>query len=242
MLLMKSLIGYAIQASDGRIGTVRDFLFDDSTWHMRWMVVQTGAWIRRKRLVLVHLPSVDHVDHKGREIAVRLTRAQVEASPDILLDEPVCRQIEYGAAVSADWDPAWGNPRYVAGPWGGMGVCVSHERLAEEKAMHKAVRGGGRSDQGDPHLRSVAAIAGNHVHATDGDIGRIEDFRVDSATWTIRDVVVGRLNWWPGKQVLIPPATVKTISWPHQQVDLTISRRTIREHPCWGPDDVRDQT
>jgi hypothetical protein len=34
-----ALTDYAVMASDGNIGTVRDFLFDDRTWKLRWRVV-----------------------------------------------------------------------------------------------------------------------------------------------------------------------------------------------------------
>ena len=239
--LMASLTGYAIQASDGRIGTVKDFLFDDSNWHLRWMVIGTGNLLTRRRILLVHLHMIDHVDHENRVLIVRLTAAQVEASPDILLDEPVSRQIEYGAQMPTDWNPDWGNPRYIAGPWGGMGICVSQERLDEEKSMHKAPRDGSQRDNGDPHLRSVSAVVGNHVHATDGDFGHIEDFYVESTTWEIRYIIVDTLNWWPGRHVLMLPASVREISWPHQEVEVSVSLQSLRDNPTWNPGEVRER-
>jgi hypothetical protein len=44
--------GYAIHASDGLIGTVSDFLFDDATWLVRWLVVDTGNWLPGRRVLL----------------------------------------------------------------------------------------------------------------------------------------------------------------------------------------------
>ena len=37
--------GYAIEASDGRVGTVSDLLFEDVGWVVRWLVVDTGNWL-----------------------------------------------------------------------------------------------------------------------------------------------------------------------------------------------------
>ena len=34
--------GFAIEAKDGAIGTIRDFLFDQATWTVRWLVIDTG--------------------------------------------------------------------------------------------------------------------------------------------------------------------------------------------------------
>jgi uncharacterized protein YrrD len=45
---MKELEGYAIHATDGAIGRVRDFYFDDESWVVRYFVVDTGAWLRSR--------------------------------------------------------------------------------------------------------------------------------------------------------------------------------------------------
>ena len=39
--------GYAIEASDGRLGTVSDFLFDDASWLIRWLVVDACELIAK---------------------------------------------------------------------------------------------------------------------------------------------------------------------------------------------------
>src|ERR671933_687187 len=46
------LIGYAIEATDGLIGHVHDFLFDDERWTIRWLVLDTGAWLLGRRVLL----------------------------------------------------------------------------------------------------------------------------------------------------------------------------------------------
>ena len=44
--------GYAIAASDGRLGTASDFLFDDARWLARWLVVDTGDWLSGRKVLL----------------------------------------------------------------------------------------------------------------------------------------------------------------------------------------------
>jgi hypothetical protein len=44
--------GYAILASDGKIGTVGGFLFDDDSWLVRWLVVDTGNWLSDRKVLL----------------------------------------------------------------------------------------------------------------------------------------------------------------------------------------------
>jgi len=44
--------GYAIEAQDGRLGTVSDFLFEDAAWMIRWLVVDTGHWLPGRKVLL----------------------------------------------------------------------------------------------------------------------------------------------------------------------------------------------
>jgi hypothetical protein len=44
--------GYTVEASDGRIGTVSDFLFEDTSWMVRWLVVETGNWLSGHKVLL----------------------------------------------------------------------------------------------------------------------------------------------------------------------------------------------
>ncbi len=53
LLVGSALTGYSIDANDGRIGSVTDLLFDDATWKIRWLVVDTGSWLTTRK-VLVH--------------------------------------------------------------------------------------------------------------------------------------------------------------------------------------------
>jgi len=47
MLFVESTLkGYTVEASDGKIGVVRDFLFDDQSWKIRWLVLDAGAGCR----------------------------------------------------------------------------------------------------------------------------------------------------------------------------------------------------
>ena len=106
--------GYAIVASDGRLGTVSDFLFDDASWLIRWLVVDTGNWLSGRKVLLP--PSVlGHPDVTASEFSVRLTMQQVKDSPDIATDRPVSRQIETNVYDYYGWSPYWGGGLYMGG-------------------------------------------------------------------------------------------------------------------------------
>lgn len=75
------VIGYDIQATDDSIGHVQDFIFDDETWAIRYLVVDTSNWWPLGRKVLIGVNWADGIDWATRKVHVRLTREQVEASP-----------------------------------------------------------------------------------------------------------------------------------------------------------------
>src|SRR4029077_21225522 len=85
--------GTAIEATDGSIGSVDDFLFSDDRWTVRWAVIDTGNWLPGRRVLLPPDRLTLPADRSGN-ISVALTRKQVEDSPEIHRDPPVSRQQE----------------------------------------------------------------------------------------------------------------------------------------------------
>jgi len=83
----------------------------------------------------------------------------------------------------------------------------------------------------DPHLRSCQAVLGNHLEASDGDIGHVQGMLVDEDNWTIRYLVADTSNWWLGHQVLIPPEWVSDIRWADSRVSVNLTRESIQTSP-----------
>ena len=75
------LDGSTIDADDGEIGHVKRAFFDDRTWAIRYLVVDTSNWWPLGRRVLIGAHWADRIDWATRRLHVRLTRAQVKASP-----------------------------------------------------------------------------------------------------------------------------------------------------------------
>jgi hypothetical protein len=87
----------------------------------------------------------------------------------------------------------------------------------------------------DPHLRSIVAVTGSHIHATDGEIGHVEDLLVDDTAWRIRYVTVDTRNWWPGEKVLISPSSVRAINWTDRLISLNVNRHKVKDSPPYDP-------
>ena len=109
-----------------------------------------------------------------------------------------------------------------------MGPLSSRESMRRDEDIAASQR----SDD-DPHLRSIEAITGYHIHASDGEIGHVDDFLVEDADWSIRYLVVNTKNWWPGKKVLISPRSVREIDWTDQLVNLDVDRQRVKDSPAY---------
>ena len=90
---MKDLHGFTIGATDGDIGSVKEFYFDDQSYTVRYVVVDTGGWLADRKVLLSPI-AFRGMDWEHKRITSALTKAKVEKSPDIDTDKPVSRQHE----------------------------------------------------------------------------------------------------------------------------------------------------
>ena len=127
LFAVTGLHGCPVEAGDGHVGSVKDFLFDDQSWKVRWMVVDTGDWLPGRQ-VLIHPSAIAPLDlglpvkrvlpmmsmGDALVVSVRLTRQQIEASPEAREDEPVTKQMETDLYDHYGWDPSWGTTNFGA--------------------------------------------------------------------------------------------------------------------------------
>jgi hypothetical protein len=78
---VKDVTGYEAEASDGEIGSVSNFLVDDRTWSIRYIVVDTGHWLPGKK-VLVTPESIERVEWETSRVTVSHSRDVVRAGPE----------------------------------------------------------------------------------------------------------------------------------------------------------------
>jgi hypothetical protein len=215
----KTLESYKLHAEDGEIGSASDFYFDDQHWTIRYLVADTSGWITGRQ-VLISPYALESVHKDTHQIGVNLTKAQIEGSPSLDTHKPVSRQFEVAYSGYYGWPTYWGGPS----TWGAYPTAAHDPSLGGMPApSHRK--------EGDAHLRSTLAVTGYHIHATDGEIGHVEDFIVDDKTWTIRYLVVKTRNWWPGKKVLVSPQWIERVSWDEQQVFVKLTREAIQASP-----------
>lgn len=207
---------FTIGARDGEIGQVHAFLFDGHTWVVRYLVVDTGKWLPGRK-VLITPAALGRPDWENRVFPVDLTREQVKNSPDIDVDKPVSRQREVELHSYYDWAPYWGVGYGAVAP-------TAQPAMVDRQAVQEAAKG-------DPNLRSTREVKGYRIHATDDEIGHVDDFIVSDEDWVIRYLVVDTRNWLPGRHVLISPEWVENIGWEEQEVWVGVTKQAVKDSP-----------
>ena len=214
----KTLKGYKLHSLDGEIGKVKEFYFDDKYWTIRYLVADTGNWLI-DRQVLISPHALAAVNKEEQNIAIDLTKKQIEDSPSMDSDKPVSRQFEETYYRYYGWPMYWGGP-YMWGPYPYIMRNPEQSRISTNDR-----------ETWDSHLRSTHDVSGHHVQASDGEIGHVDDFIIDDETWAIRYLIIDTRNWWPGKKVLISPRWIERVSWSESKVFVNLSRATIKQSP-----------
>ena len=222
---VRTLEHYAVFATDGEVGKVVNFLFDDQRWSLRYLVVDTGGFLNRHE-VLISPISFSEVEWPTQKFHLTLTKDKVRNSPSVDTQKPVSRQHEEA------FNHYYAYPNYWMYPdvWS-AGAAPS---LAASEAWSEPTSSNS-SPPGDIHLRSAKEVRGYNVQATDDSIGHIDDFIVEDDDWEIRYLVIDTSNWWFGTKVLVAPQWAKEISWEERNVYIGMSRQAIKDSPEWDP-------
>src|ERR1700722_1196475 len=213
-----------VDATDGDIGSIADFFFDDDRWAVRYLVVETGTSFKGRR-VLISPISVRSVDWPARTVQLGITCHQIDGSPGVDSDKPVSRQHEESYYRYYGYPYYWG----AAGLWGeGWDPALLAQRAGGEAPPR---RSDATSD--DANLRSVQQVSGYHIQGSDDGIGHVVDFLFDDATWAIRYLVIDTGHWWAGHKVLVAPEWATRISFDERKVFVDMTRDAIKNSPAW---------
>ena len=223
---IKQLYGNKLGASDGDIGHVKDFYFDDQNWAIRYLVADTGSWLPGRQVLLT--PHVfGRLDPAEKVLSVNLTRKQIEDSPSIELHKPVSRQYEGEYYRYFGWPYYWEG----SGLWGLSGFPIL-ELPTPPLPPAPLGRIGPQPERADAHLRSAQAVNGYHLQTGNEIIGHVCDFMMDAGSWAIGQLAVKTGHRLSGSEVLIPTKDVDRISYEDSTVFATLSSAVPGQSPA----------
>ena len=216
----RELRQYAIAASDGVFAHVRDFYFDDESWVVRYLAIDTGEPHATRRVLMSPL-AIEHTDWSQRLFKVALTQEEVRRSADVKPRGPVSRRHEQGYFDADARGRHWGG----GGPWGAGFHPDMLQTVPGVKALQEV--------PDDPHLRSAEAVSRYQVGALDGEMGQVHDFLVDDHSWAIRYLVVNTSRWWFGHEVIIAPEWIDDVDWTRCTVAVDLGRQAVKDAPAY---------
>jgi len=225
---IRELGTYRLHATDGDIGHLEQFYFDDRDWKIRYFVLDIGTWLHGKK-VLMSPSAIIGVDAPTKTINAAFTKQQVQESDDVGTHKPEGLEQPHDYSLYLGW------PYYLGlnalndsdlGPVPGRAHDPEKGKTSEH-SFRQAY---------DEHLRSSKAVSRYHVMAVDGEIGQIEDGIVDDQTWTIEYVVSTVRNWWSAKKVLLPTEWILWVSAAESNVYVSLTRNNIATAPAFDPE------
>lgn len=235
---LKSLVGFNLKETNGDIGKVEDFYFDDLTWKVRYLVIKTGNWFTGKK-VLISPKSLHEADMEKEEFRVTLTKEQIKSSPDIDTEKPVSRHQEEQLYGHYGWGPYWGaDPNeHGAGMFGAMPSDLYYNDVDESKRKVLI-----QDDDQDYHLRSTDSVTGYKIHATDGEIGEVSDYIIDETSWIIKFLVIETGSWLDSREILLPAQWIKKVDWKDSFIVVDVTKAKVKNSPEFNINMVTDES
>jgi hypothetical protein len=223
---LKEIKGFTVETTDGTKGKVRDFLFDEDDWIIRYIEADFGSFFKEKR-ILLPVGVIKDPNWDGKHFPLNLTKEEIEKSPAPEDKPTVSKEYEkelmkhYG--FPAYWSPEFIPPAHTGLYYPVRPMKVSTKEVSEEKVVEENL---------DSKLRSFNEVNGYYILATDGHLGHLEDMIADNADWQMIYVVVDTSNWRPwSKKVVLLINWLEKISYESSEVSINLHSDVIKNAP-----------
>jgi sporulation protein YlmC with PRC-barrel domain len=235
----KKLIGDPVDSKNGSIGALKDFLFDDRSWRIRYAVVDTSFWLPNRKVVLAPSSFSAHGLSSDGHLRVDLTKEQIEDSPKLEENLPISRQHESSLHSYFGWTPYWASMGPIAFPYADAPLSAAGVpypiNTAPEHVVHTdwAYLKKEREKNFDGHLRSLNEILGYKICTHDEEkFGQIENAIIDEKNWLVIDLIFNTHRWLPGgKEFVCSPLFVKKMDIKSKELHIQHDKDTILEAP-----------
>jgi sporulation protein YlmC with PRC-barrel domain len=199
-------IGSDVVCRDGVCGELRRVVIDPIAGTLTHLVVEAKHQQGSGRLVPVEL-----VEGTTEQIQLRCSLSEFAALED-------AEETQFISGPAGQWGYAEGE--MLAWPYYGLGLGgtgISGMVGGPPVTIHDRVPAG-----------EVEVRRGEHVHATDGAIGRVQGLVVDRADHHVTHVLLDTGHRWDKKEVAIPISAVKQVDG---EVRVNLTRDQVRDLP-----------
>jgi sporulation protein YlmC with PRC-barrel domain len=223
---IKNLKDYKLIANDGTDGKVKDFLFDEEAWIVRYLHGDFGNWLKSKK-VLIPRAFLENPDWKEETFPVEVNKKMIEEGPGIDEHMPVSREYEAELMKYYNLDPYW--PYTYSAPAGGSMFFPPRPLGVPPKAMDEK--------DVETNLRSFKEVKGYHIKTKEERLGHVDDMILDDDDWQIVYLVVEFTRWLSSnKKVLISVEWLEEISYIDQEITISMTPEKLKRAPEYNPE------
>ena len=218
---LKELKDFSIETTDGTKGKIKDFIFDEDTWKVRYLDADFGSFFNYKR-VLLPIDVIGNAHWEDKKIQIELTDESIEKSPSPEDKPTVSREFEKQLMDYYQFGAYW-TEAVVPPTSTGMFYPMRPVRLPAKEFNEE--------EQGI-NLRSFKEVKGYYILANDGHLGHVEDIIADDADWQLIYLIVDTSNWRPwSKKVILLLSWMKEISYATREVSIDLDTEVIKNAP-----------
>lgn len=229
-LSLKEILGYGIETYDQITGKIKDFLFDDDYWVIRYVDADLGFFLPERR-VLVPQTFLEKAEWATQNFKVNLSKKGLTTCPPLESALPISRvyeeELNKHYRIANYWARTYNEPKkgfdkmhHVKKP---EKQFNARPKLIEEKRM-------------DTNLRSFCEILGYDILTSDGNLGCVDDLLFDSDGWEIISIIVDTSKWQPwSKKVIIASTWIEEVSYADRQIKVLLPTKEVENAPEYDP-------
>lgn len=249
---IKDLFGYSVAATDGKAGKVKDVLFGDRNWRMRYLDVETcrgfhlnlrylsdpeGAEASpTRRLIETKDLEAPPLGLKRREIPSRLSADEIASCEGF--GSHLSAEGMYEMEFRRFFRHAIYDERPLFGSFGLAGYMppvTAYEHTDEEIRNHLDRMGKIAGE----HLHSAKAVIGYHLVGSDETLGMVGDLILDVENWRIAYLVLDTRHGVPSRKYLVDMKAVKRLDWSSSTMETDLTSNSLVSMPrYWVYDPV----
>ncbi len=221
---VKDLLKFSIQSKDGTRVDVKDFLFDDESWTVRYLEVDLGNIINSERVLIPQVLLKDvHWDEKL--FFTDMTRADIEKGPRTDENMPISRRYEEELNKHYSLMDYWTSFYPLPGMGTATGSVYPNRPIRVPSKVIDV-------NDFETNLHSFDEVKGYDIRALDDKSGRVDDLIIDDSDWQILYLIVDTSSWVPwSKKVILPIDMLIDINYANKEAKLNMASDSIKNAP-----------
>lgn len=233
---LKYLKNYSLQTKDEKKANIKDFLFDEHKWILRYAEADFGSFLFSKRQLIPRV-FFGQPDESASVWPIEIKREEIERCPLPDAHMPVSREFEAKMNEYFEIDNYWAPD--LMPPAGATGTYFPPRPVDPPEPVKEEIN----EKKLDSKLRSFKEIKGYEIEAENGTFGEVYDLITDTKDFQIVYIIIdteGLLPW--SKKIQLPVSHLKKISYAYERIYINLKKENLENAPVFDDSKYRDES